>query len=60
MATANETIKKYAKSHGVCLWEVAEKLGIRDVQFSTKLRHELPSDEQEKIKAIIDEIAERN
>lgn len=60
MATANNDIKRYAKEKGVCLWEVAEKLGMRDVQFSTKLRHELPPDEQEQIKALIDSIAERH
>ncbi|MBO7731718.1 MAG: hypothetical protein J6S67_04180 [Methanobrevibacter sp.] len=56
--TDKETIKKYAKSKGVYLWEVAEKLGLSDFYFSRCLRHPLPEDKAQEIFKIIDSIAE--
>lgn len=55
--TANNEIKTKAKTNGVFLWEIAEKLGIADNAFSRKLRRELPPDEKQRIFSIIDEIA---
>lgn len=55
----NKAIREYAKSCGVRLWEVAEAYGLSDQNFSRKLRHELPDDEQQKIMRIIDEIHSR-
>lgn len=52
----NLAIRETAKSANVRLWEVAEKLGLRDDAFSRKLRHELPRDEREKLLGIIAEI----
>lgn len=54
---ANEAIKNKAKESGVKLWQVAEKLGIADFNFSRKLRKELPEDERIKIFGIINDIA---
>ena len=54
--TRNEEIKRKAKISGVCLWQIAEALGIADCAFSRKLRRELPDEEKEKILAIIDEL----
>lgn len=52
----NKEIREYAKSCGVRLWEVAEAYGLSDQNFSRKLRHELPEEEQKKIMQIIDAI----
>ncbi len=56
---ANNDIRKYAKSKGVYLWEVAEALGILDAALSRKFRRELPQSEKDRIFKIIDDIAER-
>lgn len=55
--TANAEIRRAAKNAGVCLWQVAERFGINDGNFSRKLRRELPPEEREKILGIIDELA---
>ena len=52
----NIDIRSYASRRGVRLWEIAEKLELQDSNFSRKLRKELPEDEKERIKGIIDEI----
>ncbi len=53
----NKEIRAEAKAVGVRLWEIAERLGMRDDAFSRKLRRELPAEEQGRILAIIDQIA---
>ena len=53
----NMKIREEAKQAGVYLWEIAERWGCNDGNFSRKLRRELPEDEQEKIIAIIAEVA---
>jgi len=53
----NETIKRYAKSKKVKLWQVAEELGITDSYFSRKLRYALTVSEQVEIKDIIDRLS---
>ena len=57
LTTKNTDIKKKAKEKGVYLWEIADKLGLIDTNFSRKLRKELPTDEKQVIFKIIDEIA---
>ena len=54
---ANQTIRDKAKTCGVRLWQVAEVYGCNDGNFSRKLRHELPEDEQRKIIGIIEALA---
>lgn len=54
---SNKEIREAAKYAGVYLWEIAERWGCNDGNFSRKLRRELPEDEQKKIMAIIDELA---
>lgn len=46
---ANEDIKQAAKKANVKLWQIAELLGIRDTEFSKKLRKELSHNEKNKI-----------
>lgn len=53
----NQEIREYAKKCGVCLWRIAERLGMNDGNFSRKLRRELPESERAKVLAIIDELA---
>lgn len=56
MKITNNDIKQQAKISGVCLWQVAQGLGITDSTFSRKLRIELPEKEKERIFNIIEEI----
>lgn len=53
----NEGIREEAKSKGVLLWQIADKLGISDNSFSRRLRHELTQEEQQRIMRLIDELA---
>lgn len=53
----NKAIKDAARTKGVKLWEVAERLGICDTTFSRKLRRQLQPEETARILAIIDEIS---
>lgn len=53
----NMKIREEAKLAGVYLWEVAERWGCNDGNFSRKLRRELPEDEQRRILGIIAELA---
>lgn len=52
----NIDIRKDAKANDVKLWEIAEKYGLTDGNFSKKLRHELSKDEKDKIHDIIRQI----
>lgn len=53
----NQAIRSYAKQKGVKLWQIAERLGINDGNFSRKLRRELPEAEQTQLMRIVDELA---
>ena len=55
----NKDIRMYAKSKGVNLWQVSEKLGYAHEVHASQglLRHELPYDKKQEIKKIIDELA---
>ena len=53
---ANLDIRAAAQNNAVMLWEIADKLGITDSNFSRKLRHELPQAEKDRIFSIIEEI----
>lgn len=52
----NIEVREAAKEAGVFLWEVADRLGIRDNEFSRRLRKELPAAEKEKALSAISEI----
>lgn len=58
--TANNEIRKAAKRSGVCLWQVAEAIGISDASFSCKLRRELPDAERERVMGAIEKLAENS
>ncbi len=53
----NAEIREAAKAAGVRLWEIAERYGLNDGNFSRKLRRELSDDERERVLSIIDSIA---
>lgn len=53
MSKANEDIRQEIKNAGMCLWQVAESLGITDSTFSRKLRKELSNDEKAFIRNLI-------
>lgn len=55
---ANQDIKLEAAGAGVKLWQIADKLGIMDTNFSRKLRKELSTEEKERIRQIIAELKE--
>lgn len=50
-------IRNYAKLNGVKLWEIAERLGCNDGNFSRKLRKAFSDELKAEIFEIIDEIA---
>lgn len=53
----NNDLKNYAKISGVKLWEIADKLGMKDSNFSKILRYEISEELENKICKIIDEVA---
>lgn len=52
----NDDIRQAAQSAGVRLWQIAEKLGLSDGNFSRRLRRELPDEEKAKIMGIIERL----
>lgn len=52
----NIDIREAAARAGVKLWQIADKLGIYDGNFSRRLRNELSEEEKKKIFSIIDEL----
>lgn len=52
----NHDIKETAKKAGIKLWQIADKLGINDGNFSRKLRKELSQEEKQRILDIIAEL----
>ena len=53
MKKANQDIRQIAKQAGVCLWQVAEYMGVCDMTLSRRLRKELPDSEKQRIIEII-------
>lgn len=49
----NNDIRKAAGGAGVKLWQIADELGIADTSLSRKLRHELSTEERERVMEII-------
>lgn len=54
---ANVDIRAAVKAAGLFLWQVAERYGITDSNFSRKLRKELPPQERERVMGIIEQLA---
>ena len=49
-------VKQLAKQNGVYLWQIAEKLGINDGNFSRNLRKPLSDEDTAKVLAAIDQL----
>lgn len=54
---ANKDIRDAARDAGVRLWQIAERIGMNDGNFSRKLRRELPDQEKKEILEIIKTLA---
>lgn len=54
----NQDIRRTAAGARVRLWQIAEKLGIADCNFSRKLRKELPEEEKARIFTIIEQLSQ--
>ena len=52
----NQDIRKEVKAAGLKLWQIAEKLGLNDGNFSRLLRHELSKEKKAEIRSIISEL----
>lgn len=52
----NIKIRREIEKRGVRYWQVADALGIHEVTFCKRLRHELPEVEQERILKVIDDM----
>lgn len=52
----NKDVRDYARIKDVKFWMIAEKLNMRDSNFSRILRTELPEEKKSRIIAIIDEL----
>ena len=56
----NQDIRTEVKGAGLFLWQIADKIGITDGNFSRLLRKELPDEKKARIRAAISELrAER-
>jgi predicted XRE-type DNA-binding protein len=59
MTKANEEIRRFMGAKGLKQWQVAEAMGMRDENFSRKLRKELPEEEKAKIMQVITNIGDK-
>ncbi len=50
----NQDIRNEIKAAGLKLWQIAEKLGINDGNFSRLLRRELSAEKKTEIRSIIE------
>ncbi len=57
-ARAWQAMRAAAAAAGICLWEIAEVLGVTDSTFSRKLRRELPENEKEAVFRAIERMKE--
>lgn len=56
---ANVLIREEAKKRNVKHWQIAEELGISEITFCRKLRHELSAGDTDRVLKAIERIAER-
>lgn len=54
----NAIIRRKAKEQGVHFWQIADRLGIHDTEFSKKMRYQFDEEETERILKIIKRISE--
>lgn len=58
--TSNLEIRRAIKKTGLFQWQVAERYGVSESQFSRMLRRELPDEEKRLILNIIEQLKEGN
>ena len=58
MNKANTDIRTLAKSKGIYLWQIAERYGLHESNFSRLLRHPLSASDRERIISIINQLSE--
>lgn len=56
MAQKNLDIRQRAKDAKVRLWEIADYLGMSDVTFCRRLRHELSQEEKDRVISAIEDL----
>ena len=56
----NQDVRKFAKEHGVFLWQVADVLGISEPTLTRRFRKELCNDERERVLDAIRKLAAEN
>ena len=49
-------VKQLAKENGIFLWQIAEKLGINDGNFSRKLRKPLSNSDAAKVLNAVEQL----
>lgn len=53
----NKDIRTYAKENNVKLWQIAKAMGISEPTMTRKLRSELPEQDKQTFRRIIDELS---
>lgn len=56
---SNESLRRYAKNHNVCLWQIANYMNVSESTVTRMFRKELTDEEKEKIVKIIDQITSK-
>lgn len=56
MTQANKDIREAIVHSGFKFWQIADKYGLTDGNFSKKLRKELPQEDKAKILKIIEDL----
>lgn len=53
----NKELRTYAKEKGVCLWQVAQALGISEPTMTRRMRRELSQQDKQAMRVIVDALA---
>lgn len=54
----NKDIRAYAKENNVKLWQIAKAMGISEPTMTRKLRSELPEQDKQTFRRIINELSD--
>ena len=53
----NQDIRVFAKENGVYFWQIADVMGVSEPTMTRKLRHEMPDQDKQTMKRIIETLA---
>lgn len=56
----NKDIRTYAKENNVKLWQIAKAMGISEPTMTRKLRSELPEQDKQTFRRIVDELSDQD